>query len=206
MTRSHGGILFFDELTEFRRDVLESLREPLETGSVHVSRSGFKASYPAEFIFVAAANPCHCGWFGSRDNLCKCHTSRVKAYQSRLSGPLLERIDLLTWFEKPKDHHLASTLARVSSKDLLERLQLALDFRKDRLNRRISEQDAKEVELLGLCKKYKMQQVSFRSQKKILSVARTLADLRLSETVQSEDLDQAFRWSSSYFRSRVLTL
>lgn len=91
---AHGGILFLDELPEFRRDLLESLREPLETGEVHLARVQGHVVWPADTVLVAASNNCPCGWYGSRFRECDCATGQVAAYQSRMSGPLLDRIDI----------------------------------------------------------------------------------------------------------------
>lgn len=91
---AHGGVLFLDELPEFRRDLLESLREPLESGVVHVSRVQGQVSWPAEMVLIAAANNCPCGWFGSCFRQCRCSMNKIITYQNRISGPLLDRIDL----------------------------------------------------------------------------------------------------------------
>jgi magnesium chelatase family protein len=91
---AHRGVLFLDELCEFQRDVLETLREPLETGRVSISRAGRQAEFPAAFQLVAAANPCPCGWHGWAQGRCRCDGVTVARYRSRLSGPLLDRIDM----------------------------------------------------------------------------------------------------------------
>jgi magnesium chelatase family protein len=91
---AHNGVLFLDEMPEFRRDTLEALRQPLESGSVTIARALESISLPARFLLAASANPCPCGWFGSRDRACVCSPGLVGRYQARLSGPLLDRIDL----------------------------------------------------------------------------------------------------------------
>jgi magnesium chelatase family protein len=91
---AHRGVLFLDELAEFRRDVLETLREPLETGRVSISRAGRQAEFPADFQLVAATNPCPCGWHGHPSGRCRCAPADVARYRGRLSGPLLDRIDM----------------------------------------------------------------------------------------------------------------
>jgi magnesium chelatase family protein len=91
---AHRGVLFLDELPEFRRDVLETLREPLESGRVSISRAGRQAEFPAAFQLVAAMNPCPCGWLGHASGRCRCSTDEVARYRGRLSGPLLDRIDM----------------------------------------------------------------------------------------------------------------
>jgi magnesium chelatase family protein len=91
---AHNGVLFVDEMPEFRRHVLESLRQPLEDGRVNIGRSRLSVSYPARFMFVAAMNPCPCGYFGAERAQCICHAGAVQRYRARISGPLLDRIDL----------------------------------------------------------------------------------------------------------------
>lgn len=91
---AHHGLLFLDELPEFNRKVLETLREPLESGVIHISRAGRSAEFPANFQFIAAMNPCPCGWLGHSNNKCRCNKNDIVRYRGRLSGPLLDRIDL----------------------------------------------------------------------------------------------------------------
>jgi magnesium chelatase family protein len=91
---AHRGVLFLDELPEFRRDVLEGLRQPLENGVVHIARSKKSLSFPARFILIAAMNPCPCGYFGDKEKECRCTAYEVLKYQKRISGPLLDRIDI----------------------------------------------------------------------------------------------------------------
>jgi magnesium chelatase family protein len=94
ISRAHHGVLFLDELAEFQANVLQALRQPLETGRVAITRSGGAVTYPARFTLVAATNPCPCGWAGDSRRACRCTPAMVDAYQRRLSGPLLDRIDL----------------------------------------------------------------------------------------------------------------
>jgi magnesium chelatase family protein len=94
ISRAHQGVLFLDELAEFQANVLQALRQPLETGRVAITRSGGSVTYPARFTLVAATNPCPCGWVGDAKRACRCTPAMVDAYQRRLSGPLLDRIDL----------------------------------------------------------------------------------------------------------------
>ena len=94
MSLAHGGVLFLDELPEFGRDALESLREPLERGHVMVTRARARATFPARFQLIAAMNPCPCGWYGHPRRACGCSAAQLARYRARLSGPLLDRIDL----------------------------------------------------------------------------------------------------------------
>jgi magnesium chelatase family protein len=99
---AHKGILFFDELTEFPREVLEVLRQPLEDRTVTISRVAGTIQYPANFMFVASMNPCKCGYFKDKEKPCSCSLNEVKKYQGKISGPLLDRIDML--LEIPREH------------------------------------------------------------------------------------------------------
>ena len=94
ISRAHNGVLFMDELPEFNRTVLEALREPLETGSVRIARAGAHADFPARFQLVAAMNPCPCGYLGDEKSDCRCSRDRIVSYRNKVSGPLLDRIDL----------------------------------------------------------------------------------------------------------------
>ncbi len=91
---AHLGVLFLDELPEFKRNVLEALRQPLEEGTITVTRSAVTAAFPAKFMLVAAMNPCPCGYFGDRVRSCRCSPQQIRQYQAKISGPLLDRIDL----------------------------------------------------------------------------------------------------------------
>ena len=100
VTLAHGGVLFLDELPEFRRDVLEALREPLEQGRVMLNRHRQSVCYPARFVLIAAMNPCPCGYYGSTGDRCRCPESLVMRYQRRISGPLLDRMDLVVCMDR----------------------------------------------------------------------------------------------------------
>ena len=102
ISRAHHGVLFLDELPEWNRHVLETLREPLETGRITISRAGRQAEFPASFQLIAAMNPCPCGYLGDADASCHCSAERVRAYRGRISGPLLDRIDLQIPVSRPK--------------------------------------------------------------------------------------------------------
>src|SRR5450759_87384 len=100
---AHHGVLFLDELPEFKKNVLEALRQPLEEGTVTITRSSMTATYPAKFMLVAAMNPCPCGYYGDRRRPCRCSATQIRQYQSRISGPLLDRIDI--HIEVPSMHY-----------------------------------------------------------------------------------------------------
>ncbi len=125
ISRSHHGVLFLDELAEFQAPVLQALRQPLETGRVSITRSGGSVSYPARFTLVAATNPCPCGWAGDPVRSCRCSPGAIDSYQRRLSGPLLDRIDLKVGVRRIKLDTLASEPTGEGSAPVRERVVAA---------------------------------------------------------------------------------
>jgi magnesium chelatase family protein len=125
ISRSHLGVLFLDELAEFQAPVLQALRQPLETGRVSITRSGGSVSYPARFTLVAATNPCPCGWAGDPVRSCRCSPGAIDSYQRRLSGPLLDRIDLKVGVRRIKLETLASEPTGEGSAPVRERVVAA---------------------------------------------------------------------------------
>lgn len=109
---AHRGILFLDEIPEYTRPVLESLRQPLEDGQITITRASSHATYPASFVLVGTMNPCPCGYFGDPDHLCTCHLAQISNYQRRLSGPILDRIDLLVQVKKLSNQDLLPTVVK----------------------------------------------------------------------------------------------
>jgi magnesium chelatase family protein len=125
ISRAHHGVLFLDELAEFQAPVLQALRQPLETGRVSITRSGGSVSYPARFTLVAATNPCPCGWAGDPVRSCRCSPGAVDSYQRRLSGPLLDRIDLKVGVRRIRLETLASEPTGEASAPVRERVVAA---------------------------------------------------------------------------------
>jgi magnesium chelatase family protein len=125
ISRAHCGVLFLDELAEFQANVLQALRQPLETGRVTITRSGGSVAYPARFTLVAATNPCPCGWAGDGRRACRCTPAMIDAYQRRLSGPLLDRIDLKVGVRRVALEALASEPKGESSGPVRERVLAA---------------------------------------------------------------------------------
>ena len=125
ISRAHHGVLFLDELAEFQAPVLQALRQPLETGRVSITRSGGSVTYPARFTLVAATNPCPCGWAGDRIHACRCTPAAVGTYQRRLSGPLLDRIDLQVAVRRVRLQALSSAPSGESSPAVRERVAAA---------------------------------------------------------------------------------
>ena len=204
---AHMGVLFLDEFPEFHRDVLESLRQPLEDGIVTVSRTRMSCTYPASFMLVAAMNPCPCGNRGSRTKQCTCTPSQIHRYARRISGPLLDRIDLFIEmndvpFEdlagKEKGEPSASIRKRVVAARARQRLRFGEDSTKT--NARMSIQEIEAFCPLNSRCQALMEQaflrmdLSARAYQRIRKVARTIADLDGSEQIQEKHLAEAVRY------------
>lgn len=206
---AHRGVLFMDELPEFNRDVLESLRQPLEEGEITVSRVQGSLTFPARFILVAAMNPCPCGYYGDPEKECRCAPGEILRYQKKISGPLLDRIDIQVELPRVKYDDLKSEEKSESSVQIREWIEKAREIQKERflsLNKEIytnSEMTSKEAEEFcqlekeaeALLKKaIESFYLSARSYYKILKVARTIADLDNSENIKSEHVAEALHY------------
>jgi len=200
---AHGGVLFLDELPEFPRDALEALREPLETGMVAIARAAQAAKFPARFQLVAAMNPCACGYLGHPNGRCRCTPEQVERYHAKLSGPLLDRIDLRVVVPAlehdeilgaPAGEASAAVRARV---DAAHRRQLE---RQGRSNARLGPAaierccalDAAGRRLLGDA--HRRLGLSARATHRVLGVARTIADLAASPAIGVEHLAEAIQY------------
>ncbi|MBI4779464.1 YifB family Mg chelatase-like AAA ATPase [Candidatus Falkowbacteria bacterium] len=122
---AHRGVLFLDEFAEFTRQVLENLRQPLEDGVIHVSRAANNLSFPAKFILIAASNPCPCGYFGDREKNCVCSSTQIINYKKKISGPILDRIDLHIEVPRIKFDKLTSDINSEESTDIKKRVEKA---------------------------------------------------------------------------------
>jgi len=197
---AHNGVLFLDELPEFDRNVLEVLREPLESGYIVISRAARQAEFPARFQLVAAMNPCPCGHYGDSRGRCRCPPERIDAYRSRVSGPLLDRIDLHVEVgrvaleeiaEGPRPESTQSVAARVAAARASQRQRQA------RTNARLEATDlsvacaAEPAALEVLGRAMRQLGLSARAYHRVLRVARTIADLGASERVRSEHIAEA---------------
>lgn len=209
---AHGGLLFLDEIPEFRRDLLESLREPLEQRMIFVSRAQRKTRWPASLQFVAACNNCPCGWYGSSKRLCRCSTQKILKYAQRLSGPLLDRIDIhFTMPELNQEQWFnASSLSRGQTRALRERVERAREFslrRNEKWGGASNAELGSEALAQALeCteERYRSylielagRRLSNRAMMRCLRVARTLADLDAKPAVEPEHLAKAMPWHSS---------
>jgi len=197
---AHHGVLFLDELPEFDRGVLEVLREPLESGHIVISRAGRQAEFPARFQLVAAMNPCPCGHLGDPGASCRCTPDRIAAYRSRISGPLLDRIDLHVEVPRVSTAEIARDTLTENSAAVAARVATARGRQVERqgyanawldgpsVAKRVRA-DAAALVLLGNA----MQRLalSARAYHRVLRIARTIADLAASETVAAEHVAEA---------------
>ncbi len=202
---AHRGVLFLDEFPEFPHVVLESLREPLEDGTVLVSRVAGSARYPADFILVAAMNPCPCGYLTDPERQCSCSPHRVLAYQKRLSGPLLDRIDLHVPVPRVSVHSITSVPPSPTSASAQEQIAAARERQHARrggtfLNRHLTPRqlrtavplDAESERLLAQA--VQTFRLSMRAYHRVLKVARTIADLESSDQVHAAHLAEALQY------------
>lgn len=209
---AHNGVLFLDELPEFPRDVLETLRQPLEDGFVTVSRSAGSVQYPSSFMLVCAMNPCKCGWYGHPSGRCRCSAAEVRRYHSRISGPLLDRIDMIV--EVPALEY--EELRRRTGTESTAEIKRRVDAARSRQLARSSGSGAKcnarlgPGELAAFCAlspecdelmraAYDAMALTGRSYDRILRVARTIADLEGQESIAPAHLAEAIQYRTYDF-------
>jgi magnesium chelatase family protein len=215
LSLAHGGVLFLDELPEFRRDLLEALREPLETGEIRVSRSKRKSVWKARVILVAACNNCACGWYGSPRKRCRCPLPSVLAYRQRLSGPVLDRIDMHVNVPEPMTRsaslflHLAAGQRAGQTARMREKVRAAQERatrRNAAFGTRFNSQLPAQYQVAAsglasgafeaLVNQRLPRAASTRSLIRCLRVARTLGDLADSPSIREEDLATAWAWQA----------
>ncbi len=206
---SHNGVLFLDELTEFKKNALEVMRQPLEDGKVTISRALTSITYPSRFMLVAAMNPCPCGYYGDAKHDCTCSPLQVQRYMSKISGPLLDRIDLQIEVPSLSYKELANSTPSESSAVIQERVNRARTLQQQRFSRtkiycnaqmasrhlrtwcQVDEKShallERAIDKLGL---------SARAYSRILKVARTIADLEASEHIRAEHISEAVQYRS----------
>lgn len=206
---AHNGLLFLDELAEFRRPTLDILRQPMEDQKVTISRASGTVSYPCGFILIGAMNPCPCGYYGHPSRKCACSHSQVSAYLSKLSGPMLDRFDLHVEVAPVEYKDLSSSEKEESSERIRERVQAARELQTRRFqgsgvtcNARIPPEmlhetcpvdDAASAFLQSVFEKMGL---SARAYDRILKVARTIADLRGGDRIEKPDIAQAVQYRS----------
>ena len=211
---AHNGVLFLDELPEFRRNVLEVMRQPLEDRQVTISRAAASLTYPANFMLVAAMNPCPCGFFSDPTRDCKCTPNQIQTYISRISGPLLDRIDIQVEVPAVKYAELAADTTGEPSIHVQERVEAARQIQHERFAATNIHANAgmQSKQIREYCKVNEQAQdllrvainqlgLSARAYDRILKVARTIADLdqnpnieavHVSEAIQYRSLDRSF--------------
>lgn len=205
ITLSHRGVLFLDEFPEFHRDVLESLRQPLEEGKITILRAKHSLTLPARFTLVAASNPCPCGYYGDPEKMCTCTNSQIQKYKRKLSGPLMDRIDIFITTPQLKYEKLVAPDKENCSLKIRERVKKARQIQKarfkiDKTNSEIEIPQIKkhcQVDLAsqGLLKKYvDSGKLSARGYHRVLKVARTIADLEISEGILYRHVSEALMY------------
>ena len=203
---AHNGVLFLYEFPEFRRDVLESLRQPMEDGTITITRAAWTCAFPARFMLVCAMNPCRCGWYGHPSGKCGCSEEAVKGYARRISGPILDRIDIFADVPALEYGDLADAAKSESSAEIRKRVTAARArqlARQGTPNARMSGDRLAEhcalnrecAELMRMA--YDKFALSARAYSRILKVARTIADLADSPHIAPAHLAEAVRYRSS---------
>lgn len=207
---SHNGVLFLDELPEFKKNVLEVLRQPLEDGVVTISRAQTSVTYPASFMLVAAMNPCPCGYATDPNNECTCTPTQIQRYMGRISGPLFDRIDIHIEVPAVKFQELASKESGEPSKVIRERVQRAREIQlmrfrdtkgvycnahmESKLIQKFCQLDAECEELLKVA--ITKLGLSARAYDRIIKVARTIADLDSSDRIKPQHISEAVQYRS----------
>ena len=207
ISMAHKGVLFLDELPEFRKDTLDMMRQPLEDGNVTISRVIGAVTYPAEFMLVCAMNPCKCGWYGDPSGRCNCSERAVEAYRSRISGPLLDRIDIVVEVPAVKFEELRNRAEAEPSSKVKERVDAAREVQHQRFagdgnmcNARMGPEEMRKFAALDEACATLMKHafdalgLTARSYDRILKVARTIADLDRSENIQPVHIAEAIQY------------
>lgn len=210
---SHHGVLFLDELAEFRRETLEVMRQPMEDGHVTISRAARTITYPSRFTLAAALNPCPCGFFNDRRRECLCTPPQITRYLSKISGPLLDRIDLQVEVAALSTDEISSMQQGESSESIRIRVEAARRIQRERFNACNAEMTARHMrrfcELDGASKRLLVSAIdrlglSARAHDRILKVARTIADLAGMERIDSAHVAEAVQYRAldrAYFRT-----
>jgi len=206
---AHNGILFLDELPEFKKNVLEVMRQPLEDGMVTISRAVTSITYPATFMLMAAMNPCPCGYYGDPKKECSCTLIQIHKYRTKVSGPLLDRIDIHIEVPPVKYKELSDDSGGEASSRIKERVNRARKIQEERFKgkgiysnsqmppkyvRKFSMPDEAGLKLLETA--IDKLGLSARAYDRILKVSRTIADLDESETVLSHHISEAIQYRS----------
>ena len=205
---AHNGVLFLDEMPEFPKSVLESLRQPLEDRKITISRTNRKSSYPANFMLIATMNPCPCGFYGDETKECTCSPAQISNYQRKLSGPLIDRIDMVVNVNRIKNENLLKTTPSKKSEHANAKKQIEKSLKLQHKRYGCSNlynsmakttvvknsfKISKEAEDLLNLATSKLD-LSVRSYLKILKVSRTIADLEESEEIKANHISEAIQY------------
>ena len=201
ISMAHHGVLFLDELPEFKRQVLDSLRQPIEERKIHLTRKSGVYTFPCNFMLVAAMNPCPCGYYPDR-NKCCCTQAQIRQYRSHVTGPFLDRIDLCVEAPRIEYEELYGGAEEESSKQIRERVCNARKFQKERYQRQYTNAELTIQEMKKYCSLdkegeqfmkavYEKMNLTARTSHKVLKVARTIADLEESRMIKLEHLKEA---------------
>ncbi|MCM8831579.1 MAG: ATP-binding protein, partial [Candidatus Omnitrophica bacterium] len=209
ITLAHRGVLFLDELPEFSRDCLEALRQPLEDGQISIARATKHIKFPTRFLFIGAMNPCPCGYFGSKQKSCHCTSYQIQKYRNKISGPLLDRIDIHIELAEVRTDEILDKKEAESSLDIKKRVEKAHKIQKERFknekiffNSQMNHKQLKkycilEDEASSLLKEaIKHFGFSMRAYDKILKVSRTIADLAEKDIITASDISEAIQYRS----------
>ena len=206
---AHNGVLFLDEMPEYTRQTLEALRQPLEDGEINVSRATGSVKYPANFMLCGSMNPCPCGNYGSEDKICTCTPASIVKYKAKISGPLLDRIDIQVYVDSVKYAELngdgGETSAQIKARVNRTRAIQKERFKNDGI---LTNADMGEREIKKYCKlseecenllknAYNTLKLSPRARGRIIKVARTIADMALSEDIRPEHILEAISYRHS---------
>ena len=206
---AHNGVLFLDELPEFNRGVLEALREPLEAGKIIISRAARQTEFPARFQLVAAMNPCPCGYYGDKTDRCQCTSEQIRRYRGKVSGPLLDRIDIHIEVPNVSPHILEKLQHEQPEASAQVRRRVTGAYREQlarsgKQNSMLNNRELTKYCRLGqqqtalLHKAIKQLSLSTRGMYRILRVARTVADLVKSEAILDQHLSEAISYRNSF--------
>ncbi len=204
---AHLGVLFLDELPEFNKQTLELLRTPLEEGKISISRINSSVTFPSKFMFVASMNPCPCGYYGAEERTCTCSPNKIAKYMNKISGPLLDRIDIQIEVKQTPYKNLKSSIPEESSEIIRKRVNAARDIQKERYKKagiytnseltpslieEFCKLDKESEEILE--KAFDKLGLSSRAYSRILKVARTIADLEESTNIKSKHIAEAIQY------------
>lgn len=204
---AHNGVLFFDELTEYNKNILEALREPLEDREVVINRLNGSYRFPCNFMFIASMNPCPCGYYGDEEKECKCTPHEIHRYLNKISGPLLDRIDIQIEVKRPKIEKVRTNQKNETSNEIRKRVNKARKIQIERYKKyniysnseltpkllaEFCKLEKREEQLLETAfKKFKL---SVRAYERILKVARTIADLDGKENIEYNHIAEAIQY------------